>query len=142
MCGNDGSLLLHRRRRSRAHNNGVSYPPTLPRRRRSTTRNYSLVRGCPEQEPRAGLVRGGRRHHCPRRWRRVGRGRRRSRTLDARSNGADAGSSGGVERTLGGGTSGRRAAASGGRAVETGEALGLAGTAWEGELGRWVPSGP
>jgi hypothetical protein len=33
-------------------------------------------------------------------------------------------------------------AASGGRAVETGEALGLAGTAWEGELGRWVPSWP
>jgi hypothetical protein len=47
-------------------------------------------------------------------------GRRRSRTPDAGSNGADAGSSGGVERTLGGGTSGRRAAAGGGRAVETG----------------------
>jgi hypothetical protein len=76
------------------------------------------------------------------RERRGGRGRRRSRTSDAGSNGVDAGSSGGVERTLGGGTSGRRAAAGGGRAVETGEALGLAGTAWEGELGRWAPSGP
>jgi hypothetical protein len=32
MCGNDGSLLLHGRRRSRERgNNGVSYPPTLPR---------------------------------------------------------------------------------------------------------------
>jgi hypothetical protein len=42
-----------------------------------------------------------------------------------------------VERTQGGGTSGRRAAAGGGRAVETGEALGLAG----GVVGAWAVSG-
>jgi hypothetical protein len=65
------------------------------------------------------------------------KGGRRSRTPDDGSNGADAGSSGGVERTPGGGTSGRRAAAGGGRAVETGEALGLAG----GVVGAWAVSG-
>jgi hypothetical protein len=92
MCGNGGSsLLLHGRRRSRARgNNGVSYPPTLPGQTEQNNKvgdgtptrppsYYSLVRGRAEQEPRAGLVRGGRRHHCPRRRRRRRRGRGRRR---------------------------------------------------------------